>query len=173
MAGAALEPLLRHVYRATGETRPTDADLLARIRDRRDQDTLYTPSEGGQLILAQREYRLDIELTPARTVTVLFFDPDAKPLAGCYVDVLHVNPYYGMAVSGVERGNSLPVTGVDPRRPRTLYLQHAGRKLAGTATIRGDEDGPVRVMLQPWATLTGRSTDLDGQPWVGAFVSPS
>jgi RNA polymerase sigma factor (sigma-70 family) len=40
MSGTALEPLLRHVRRAAGDIPPSDAELLARVRDRPDRDAV-------------------------------------------------------------------------------------------------------------------------------------
>jgi hypothetical protein len=41
---------------------------------------------------------------------------------------------------------------------------HEGLRLAGSRVVRGDEQGPVTVKLQPWATITGRLITADGLP---------
>src|SRR5262249_33851468 len=33
--------------------------------------------------------------------------------------------------------------------------------------IRGDEEGPLLIRLQPWGTVTGRLVDADGVPRAG------
>ena len=41
---------------------------------------------------------------------------------------------------------------------------HAGRKLAGSLRLKGDETGKLTVKLQPWGTVVGRIVDEDGNP---------
>jgi hypothetical protein len=47
---------------------------------------------------------------------------------------------------------------------------HPGKKLGGTATVRGDEDRPVVVRLAPLSDITGRFVTADGKPVAGASV---
>ena len=45
-----------------------------------------------------------------------------------------------------------------------MTITHAGRKLAGSVYLKGDEAGSMTFRLQPWGTITGRIMDEDGQP---------
>jgi hypothetical protein len=47
---------------------------------------------------------------------------------------------------------------------------HWEKKLAGSLTLKGDEEGEPAVRLQPWGTLTGRVVDEDGRPRPGATL---
>jgi hypothetical protein len=60
---------------------------------------------------------------------------------------------------------------LDPARPRELYVLHEGRKLAGTLTLRGDEQAPPVVTLKPCAGVTGQVLNADGTPAAGVQIS--
>jgi hypothetical protein len=59
------------------------------------------------------------------------------------------------------------VQGINPGRARRVYFYQDGQRLAGTLLIKGNEQVPLSVRLQPWATVTGRLVGSDGQPSVG------
>jgi hypothetical protein len=48
--------------------------------------------------------------------------------------------------------------------PRSLIFLHLPRKLAGWIEVKGDETGPIRVMLEPWASAVGRVVDDASKP---------
>ena len=51
---------------------------------------------------------------------------------------------------------------------------HEGRKLIGSALLKGDETGPVTIKLQPWGSVAGRIVDDEGRPRKAMFIgSPS
>jgi hypothetical protein len=56
------------------------------------------------------------------------------------------------------------VYGVTAARPRRLMFVHEGLRLAGSREVRGDEQGPITIKLEPWATVTGRLITADGLP---------
>jgi hypothetical protein len=47
---------------------------------------------------------------------------------------------------------------------------HEGRKLIGTALLKGNEVGPVMIKLQPWSSLAGRIVDDEGRPRKAMFI---
>src|SRR5262249_12874902 len=47
---------------------------------------------------------------------------------------------------------------------------HEGRKLIGSALLKGDEEGPVVVKLAPWGSVSGRIVDDEGRPRKGMFL---
>ena len=92
----------------------------------------------------------------------------------------------GVAVSGIEAsglgnqvenpitqvGNStLDISNLYPGENRLIVARSVPRQLMGMATVKADEDGPVTVVLRPWANLTGRLVDNAGQPrWRGLRI---
>ncbi len=47
---------------------------------------------------------------------------------------------------------------------------HEGRKLIGSALLKGDEAGPVTIKLQPWGSIAGRIVDDEGRPRKAMFI---
>jgi RNA polymerase sigma factor (sigma-70 family) len=111
---------------------------------------------------------LDIQVDPGRTVTVTVDDPDGRPLGG--TKVAGLTDLFPGAFEYEQESPIFEVHGLDPPKPRRVTITHAGRKLIGTAYLRGDEAGPQTVRLQPWATITGRVVDDDGQPHRGLSI---
>ncbi len=109
---------------------------------------------------------LTFDLVPGKTREVSLTDPDGKPLTGVVVDNLadQVDQWKTLDTA------TCTAVGIDPERPRRITFLHAGRKLAGAVTLKGDEAEPVRVKLGPWGTLTGRAVDADGKPVAGVRV---
>ena len=52
----------------------------------------------------------------------------------------------------------------NPGKAESLIISHADRSLGATIDLKGDEPDPVRVVLQPCGTVTGRLVDEDGKP---------
>jgi hypothetical protein len=52
-----------------------------------------------------------------------------------------------------------------------VIVSHEGRKLIGSAFLKGDEPGPVTIRLVPWGTVTGRIVDDEGKPRKAVFIS--
>src|SRR5262249_41736270 len=65
------------------------------------------------------------------------------------------------------QGDTFQALALSPDRPRTLTCVHPTRKLAGHLRLTGKEAGPVTITLRPWATLTGRLLDEEGNPMAG------
>jgi RNA polymerase sigma factor (sigma-70 family) len=107
----------------------------------------------------------DVAVVPGRALRGTVLGPDGKPLAGArrrgWYDPLP--------------GSDFTEWGLDPHKPgrRVLQFVHDAKKLAGFLAVNGDEKGPLRVRLGPWATLTGRLLMPDGEPLTGASVSCS
>jgi RNA polymerase sigma factor (sigma-70 family) len=110
-----------------------------------------------------------VELFVDRGVTgrLVVQDADGKPLAGAWVSGLteHWPIAYRMA------GSAGTVVALDPKRPRSLVIFHPERRLGGTATVRGDEKGPVVAKLGPLGKVSGRMVEEDGAPLAGAEIS--
>jgi hypothetical protein len=97
-----------------------------------------------------------------RIVTIL--DPDGTPVVGVHTRGLTAFP------SDTERplrAATVPITKLRATRSRRITLVKADRKLIGFLLARGDGEAPYTVRLQPWATLTGRIVDENGNPLAG------
>jgi RNA polymerase sigma factor (sigma-70 family) len=109
-------------------------------------------------------FRFEIEADRGRTLEGKLVGPDGKPVSGATAYGLG---YYGPRSPGGEevlKGDGFTALALAPGEPRTLTFVHKGRKLIGHVVLRGDEAGPLSVMLQPWGTLTGRLVGDGGKP---------
>jgi hypothetical protein len=113
------------------------------------------------LVLTGDGPAVSIVENPGRTLTVTAVDPEGRPIGGTKAtgrtDLLGSGPYE-------QASPMFEVRALDPSRPRRVTVSHAGRKLAGSIDLKGDETGPMTVRIQPWGTITGRIVDHDGQP---------
>src|SRR5262249_27531609 len=109
----------------------------------------------------------DVFVDRGKTLTVNVQDAEGKPLAGATAAGLTASWPITFPLDGA----SCTVYALPPQRPRSLVFYHAGRKLAGRLTVRGDEKEAPAVRLGPAGSATGRIFDLDGQPIAGALVS--
>jgi hypothetical protein len=108
---------------------------------------------------------LDLQVDPGRTVTVTAVDPEGKPIGG--TKAKGVTDLFSNGIEYDQESPSFEINALDPSNPRRVIITHAGRKLIGTAYLKGDETGPITIRLQPWGAITGRVVDDDGQPVKG------
>jgi hypothetical protein len=122
---------------------------------------LLNPDEGAESVA------VDLPLQPARPLRGTVVGPDGEPLPGVKVVGLTALPEDEVLDSA-----SFTVTGLNPRRPRSLFFHHKGKGLAKCLTIGGDETGPLTVRLDPCGWVTGRLVDRGGKPVpeVGIFL---
>jgi protocatechuate 3,4-dioxygenase beta subunit len=114
---------------------------------------------------------IDIALEPGRTLAGTVVGPEGQPLAGAHAAGLSsVLVPFGFRDSKLEQAD-FQAGGLTPRRPRSLVFVHAEKKLAKVQPIRGDEEGPLTVRLEPLATLAGRIVGADGRPRPGLKVA--
>jgi RNA polymerase sigma factor (sigma-70 family) len=109
-----------------------------------------------------------IEMAVERGVTgrIAIQDADGKPLSGAYV--AGVTASWPITFKLPE--STATVYALNPEKPRKIAVFHPGKKLAGTATIRGDEKEPVVVKLAPVGTITGKFME-DGAPLANAEIT--
>jgi RNA polymerase sigma factor (sigma-70 family) len=107
---------------------------------------------------------LDLQVDPGRTVMVTAVDPDGKPIGG--TKAKGVTDLFSNAIEYDQESPTFKINALDPSKPRRVIITHAGRKLIGTAYLKGDEASPVTIRLQPWGVVTGRVVD-DAQPLKG------
>ncbi|HLN33615.1 MAG TPA: sigma-70 family RNA polymerase sigma factor [Gemmataceae bacterium] len=115
----------------------------------------------------QTDDRTTIELSidPGRTIEGSLIGPDGKPVA---VAVASGLSYAGRMDPTKDRialaTAAFQVTGLAVQQPRTISFTQKERKLLGYAVLKGNEQGPLNVRLQPWGTATGRLVDAKGNP---------
>ncbi len=140
--------------------------------------TFLTAGGAIQSLLDMNGYRLiepapdagpvtcDVQLDRGKTLSGKVVGPDGQPVSGAKASGL-------VAFGGTKvlADDTFTAVGLNPNQTRRLAFAHAGRKLAGSITVRGDEAGPVTVRLQAMATLSGRLLDEDGKPLADAQVS--
>jgi hypothetical protein len=102
----------------------------------------------------------DIALTPGRTQHIQIAGPDGRPVLGTRILCLQSGSTDGEAI----KGDECTFIHANPGKAESLIISQADRSLGATIDLKGDEPDPVRVVLQPCGTVTGRLVDEDGKP---------
>ena len=102
-----------------------------------------------------------------RQVTIL--DPEGKPVVGVQTRGLTPQPWDNEPPL---RAATVPITKLHPTRSRRITYLKKDRKLIGFLLARGDGEAPYTVRLQPWATVSGRIVDENGDPLEEKQVLP-
>ena len=124
----------------------------------------------AEINLDPRAETADLELRadPGGSAAIDVVGPDGQPLGGTTVkgksELFQSTPY-------PEAGARVEVHALDPAHPRRIVILHEGRKLIGSALLKGDETAPVRVQLAPWGAVAGRIVDDEGRPRAEMFIS--
>jgi hypothetical protein len=109
---------------------------------------------------AAESVRCHLVLDPGQTLTGTVVEPHGLPLAGAFAR--------GLNGKGVGTWTALPLKTatftVRALQPRRLLFLHHGKHLAGTLLVRGDEQGPLTVKLEPSGAVTGQLVTADGKP---------
>jgi protocatechuate 3,4-dioxygenase beta subunit len=113
------------------------------------------PRDAGEIT---RDFKLD----PGATLRGEVLDPEGRPLAGASFTGSSPDDFAYTEV----RPEGFAVKQHRPDRQRLLLFVHKGRKLSGSLIVRGPQEGPLRVKLQPWGVVTGRVVDEGGRPRV-------
>jgi RNA polymerase sigma factor (sigma-70 family) len=113
----------------------------------------------------------EIALEPAATVKATVVGPDDKPIRGYYVAGQTASPRIHSSSIIPQVSATFAVRGLDVRRPRTVVVYSAEKKLGKVLVVRGDEPGPLRVRLEQLSSLTGRVLGADGRSRAGLQVS--
>jgi RNA polymerase sigma factor (sigma-70 family) len=117
--------------------------------------------------LGTESLTIDLPLDPGRSLAGLAQDAEGKPLSGVRITGLTATWSRPQELRGAE----FTALGLAPAEPRVLVGWHAGRKLAGTLTVRGDEPAPAVLKLVAAGVLVGRVLDAEGRPVAGARVA--
>jgi RNA polymerase sigma factor (sigma-70 family) len=112
----------------------------------------------------------EIALEPAKAVTVSVIGADGEPFRGYFVAGLTATPRNTSAWLMPHESPTFTVRGLSSRRPRTVVVYSAEKKLGKAQVVRGDETGPITFRLEPLSSLTGRVLDGEGRSWAGVHV---
>ena len=115
------------------------------------------------------ETRVELFVDRGATARIAVQDASGKPLAGVWAAGLTDHPQWLNTYKLPEA--TATVYALNPDKPRAMAFFHAEKKLGGTATVRGDERGPVVVKLAPLGQVSGRLFDADDKPLKGVEVS--
>jgi RNA polymerase sigma factor (sigma-70 family) len=110
---------------------------------------------------------LDLQADPGKSVQIEVVGPDGSALGDTKVKGL-AETFQSNLVP--QPSSSFEVYALDGSKPRRVIVMYEGRKLIGTALLKGDEAGPVTIKLQPWGSVAGRIVDDQGQPRKGMFI---
>jgi RNA polymerase sigma factor (sigma-70 family) len=101
----------------------------------------------------------DVTLTPGRPQHVRPVGADGRPTERT-IHFSESGPWLGDLVPGTE------FTLVNPRpgKPEKVLIFSETRELSAFVDIKGDEPDPIRVVLRPSGTVTGRLVDEDARP---------
>jgi RNA polymerase sigma factor (sigma-70 family) len=112
----------------------------------------------------------EIRLEPAASVRLAVVGPDDKPFSGYHAAGLTGAPRITSSYMVPRESPTVTVRGLGARRPRTVVLYSAEKKLGKALVLRGDEADPLRARLEPLSSLTGRALDATGRPLSGLHV---
>ncbi|MEX0679502.1 MAG: hypothetical protein WD063_20680 [Pirellulales bacterium] len=109
----------------------------------------------------------NITLDPGPRIEGTVLDPDGKPLAGSDCAGQHDINYWRTLNS-----DKFVVRHLRPDETRRLLFADKERKLAGTLLVKGGDQGPLAVKLEPAGTIKGRMLSEDGDPADQIFLYP-
>lgn len=111
---------------------------------------------------------LDLQVDSGRTIVATPVDPEGRPITGTVASGVNDQVF---STEYPQNSPRIEIVGLDPSTPRRLTVTHRGRKLIGSAYLKGDEPGPLTIRLQPWGTIAGRIVTDDGRPRGGLALS--
>jgi RNA polymerase sigma factor (sigma-70 family) len=170
----------------SGEEKPYPQTRI-RAEDKKKPYLRTGPGLGDRFITSQgilfplsgyHDYRVIEPAVGAEALTADFQLDPGKSVAGKVVGP-GGEPFPGATVTGLSGGFERPATltgatftasALRADDTRTAAAVHAGKKLGGTATARGDGKEPPVVRLAPWGAVTGRVVDAEGNPLAGAMI---
>jgi hypothetical protein len=113
------------------------------------------------------EATFELALDRGHVIKGRVVDPEGRPLAGARTSgLIDFWTHWAEPLSSAD----FEVTGLAPGEVRMVCFLHAGRRLAGSAILRDETQGPINVKLEPWGVLIGRLVDDLGQPRAGVTL---
>ena len=102
----------------------------------------------------------DITLTPGRTQHVRPVGPDGRPVER----TLNFGEDGRTSLADIVPGVEFTFVHPRPGKPEKVVIISENREMAAFVDIKGGEPDPMRVVLQPSGTVTGRLVDEAGRP---------
>jgi RNA polymerase sigma factor (sigma-70 family) len=102
----------------------------------------------------------DISLAPGPIQHIQAVGPDGRPVAGIRVSG-HLRDSRAGEIKNVPL---LSFVHPQPGRLETIVILELKQSMGASVDIKGDEADPIRVVLQPVGTVTGRIVDEDDRP---------
>jgi hypothetical protein len=93
--------------------------------------------------------------------------PDGRPVEGARVFCLQDASFGGYPLTRDE----LTFHHATPGKGEAIAFVHEGRALGAAVELRGDEPDPVRVVMQPTGSVSGRLVDEGGRPRPGVGLA--
>jgi RNA polymerase sigma factor (sigma-70 family) len=147
------------------------------LRSRPGFGDVYLSNRGGiHPLMGNHAYRViepevgaesltaDIQLDPGKTVAGKVVGPDGQPFPGATITGLSGTFDVPTTLSNA----AFTAQALLEEDVRKVAAVHAGKKLAGTAEVRGNAKEPPVLRLAGWGAITGRVVDEDGAPVAGA-----
>lgn len=103
----------------------------------------------------------DITLAPGRTQHLQLIGPDGQPVLGAKVSSIQEHRSIGGMPAA---GSEFTFIHTNPGKAETVVVLQADRSLGASLDLKGDEPDPVRITLQPTASVAGRLVNEDGHP---------
>ncbi len=109
----------------------------------------------------------DVVLDPGRTLRGVVIGQDGRPLEGARLNGEKPMTYWARdALKGAE----FSILSLGGDESRLVQVMHEGKRLAGWRTVRGSDQGQVRIQLAPWGSVIGRLVRPDGEPMTNVSV---
>lgn len=142
-------------------------DTVATVRGQLDQNdyeaiVLVNPAPEAEAL------QLSATVMRDRPREVTLLDPEGQPIVGVQAHGMTSHRYNSEPPL---RAASFPLVRLHPDRARHITFFKQDRRLIGFLQARGRGDAPYTVRMQPWAALSGRILDDQGEPLSGAHVS--
>jgi hypothetical protein len=120
------------------------------------------------------EFFCQVNVPPLDKRPLLFLDPDGLPLAGVIARGLLPTRGFGAPTTpdGALPTASAELVGIGESKHRILWLTHESRKLGAMVEVMADDfqgGQPLKIVLKPCASLSGRLVDSEGNPIQGAW----
>jgi hypothetical protein len=116
---------------------------------------------------ALKSLHYPVALTAGRTRRGMVLGLEGKPLPGVEV----AGQYACYRLTQKLKAAEFTLNGLRDGRTRILVFLDPKRKLGKAQEVRGGDEGPLAVRLEPLGTLTGRVVDTEGRPLAGHKVA--
>lgn len=115
----------------------------------------------------QKSVSVDISLVPAARLTIRLLDPEGKDVTGAWYSGAWEQNMVSMQPMNP---GGFHVADYDETFPRRLNFCHPQRELAATIVLKGKQQSPVEIKLQPAGSLVGQVMDDSGKPLSQLFL---